>query len=759
MGKEDSQSRPANNDADDDGAGNLETFNSSREHGRSGASASTSPPDATSSTSTSSLRSRRPSGRLVEKLNAANAAASAARDGGAEKEEEHGADASSRPTSTTSDGAPTSAAAAITTNRSEAAVPKASHSRAWEGPSTHVGAEANAEEHANPTAIIAQDELGLGPGAYHVIPLTNLGRSTNEQDDDGDGDDEQVRLPQAAHGASEQGDILVTATLVEDDEEQQQHQQHQPVYNAEEVDDAALKVNRMVSVIRGRKFQRGCCAAMIAIAIIVGGAMIGVSVAKSKCQARDKTKLGDGTCDGGEYNTAQCGFDGGDCEQYNALVEQGCPVPNNSDASRLGDGICDGGIFVAEGCDLDGGDCQPVEWALVGNPIVGESENDESGAAIAFSSDGTILAIGAARNPGGTSLLDKEESSSHGHVRVHSYDGTTWTQLGGDIDGGAAGDSFGVAIAASSDGKRIIVGANRQTSNQTGYATAYEYNDNIGSWTQLGNTLTRAAESGPDVFGSAVAMNTDGTRIALGAPLANGNGSMRGTCHTYQYDAAARRWQDIGVIDGEVDMAFSAGSLSMSGDGARIAIGAPFDNAGGNQRGTTRIYNYDEINGGWTKVGDSISGEDADGSGWSVSLSADGSILAVGSPSQDKVRAYTYDETVELWRNIAADILGEASGDEFGGAVSLSSDGMRLAVGARKNRIGRGQVRVFQHDEVSGTWLQIATDIDGTFLSDALGWSVSLSADGKRVAAGAPSDGSDDSELAINGSVRVYEEP
>ena len=49
-------------------------------------------------------------------------------------------------------------------------------------------------------------------------------------------------------------------------------------------------------------------------------------------------------------------------------------------------------------------------------------------------SDGTIVAIGAALNDG--------NGGSSGHVRVYEYSGSSWSQLGSDIDGEAAGDEL-----------------------------------------------------------------------------------------------------------------------------------------------------------------------------------------------------------------------------------------------------------------------------------------------------------------------------
>eukprot|EP00982_Pelagococcus_subviridis_P001094 8884-Pelagococcus_subviridis.AAC.1 len=84
---------------------------------------------------------------------------------------------------------------------------------------------------------------------------------------------------------------------------------------------------------------------------------------------------------------------------------------------------------------------------------------------------------------------------------------------------------------------------------------------------------------------------------------------------------------------------------------------------------------------------------------------------------------------------MGADIDGEAAGDEFGISVSLSSDGTIMAVGAYKNDgtgANAGHVRVYQFS--SGAWTQMGADVDGEATDDQSGHSVSLSSDGTIVA-------------------------
>ena len=87
-------------------------------------------------------------------------------------------------------------------------------------------------------------------------------------------------------------------------------------------------------------------------------------------------------------------------------------------------------------------------------------------------------------------------------------------------------------------------------------------------------------------------------------------------------------------INGEIANDYSGWSVSLSSDGSVVAIGATSNSANGNNSGHVRIYK--NVNNTWTQVGSDIDGEAAeDSSGISVSLSADGSVIAIGAPAND----------------------------------------------------------------------------------------------------------------------------
>ena len=101
------------------------------------------------------------------------------------------------------------------------------------------------------------------------------------------------------------------------------------------------------------------------------------------------------------------------------------------------------------------------------------------------------------------------------------------------------------------------------------------------------------------------------------------------------------------------------------------------------------------------------------------------------------------------------DIDGEAASDMSGYSVSMSNDGTTVAIGSRGgdgNGSSAGLVRIYQFENDS--WLQVGDDIDGEAADDSSGMSVSMSSDGNTVAIGARYNDDNGSNA---GHVRVYQ--
>jgi len=384
----------------------------------------------------------------------------------------------------------------------------------------------------------------------------------------------------------------------------------------------------------------------------------------------------------------------------------------------------------------------------IGADIDGEAVDDRSGYSVSISSDGSTVAIGAPANDGA--------GSNVGQVRVYKNMAGTWTKIGADIDGETAGDNSGYSVAISSDGSTVAIGASHELSLSGNLAGQVRVYKNIaGTWTKIGADID--GEANVDFSGYSVAISSDGTTVAIGAPYNSGGGSYAGQVRVYKNMAGT--WTKIGLdIDGEAASDQSGSSVAISSDGTTVAIGAPNNDGGGSNAGQVRVYQ--NITGTWTKIGADIDGEAAsDNSGWSVSISSDGTTVAIGAPANDGIgsnagQVRMYKNIAGTWTKIGADIDGEAASDQSGTSVSISSDGTTVAIGALYNDGGgsnAGQVRVYKN--IAGTWTKIGVDIDGEAVGDWSGYSVAISSDGTIVAIGAPyNDG-----VGVNaGQVRVY---
>ncbi|MDG1656632.1 MAG: FG-GAP repeat protein, partial [Schleiferiaceae bacterium] len=382
----------------------------------------------------------------------------------------------------------------------------------------------------------------------------------------------------------------------------------------------------------------------------------------------------------------------------------------------------------------------------LGADIDGEATSDRSGYSVSLSSDGNRMAIGAVNNSGAGTWA--------GHVRIYEYSAGSWMQLGSDIDGEAADDFSGWSVSLSSSGDTVAIGARGYLGSDAGNVRIYVYS--AGSWSQLGADID--GEAAGDNSGWSVSLSSDGTTIAIGAAYNDGNGTDAGHVRIYEYSAGS--WTQLGAdIDGEAASDFSGSSVSLSSDGTTVAIGARGNDGNGSNAGHVRIYEYST--GSWTQLGLDIDGDfSLDFSGYSVSLSSDGNRVAIGALAQQSgsptaaghVRVYEY--SAGSWTQLGSDIVGEAFFDKSGYSVSLSSDGATVAIGAPYNDGNgtySGHARIYEYS--AGSWTQLGLDIDGEASYNESGYSVSLSSDGTIVAIGAPYN---DGTANNAGHVRVY---
>ncbi len=212
------------------------------------------------------------------------------------------------------------------------------------------------------------------------------------------------------------------------------------------------------------------------------------------------------------------------------------------------------------------------------------------------------------------------------------------------------------------------------------------------------------------------------------------------------YGQWTQKGQDVdgGIADDRFGYA-----VSLSFDGNTMAAGAPCSGSVFADPGHARVFDWNVTNSSWDQKGDDINGEsNGDRFGHSVSLSADGNTLAIGSPANNSsgqqagvIRIYEWDADSNSWGQKGLDIDGETDGGNFGWSVCISDDGNTLIGGARYNSAlgwGTGHARVYRWNDNDGAWEQMGEDLDGETAGSNAGFATSINTDGNIVAVGSP---------------------
>ena len=336
-------------------------------------------------------------------------------------------------------------------------------------------------------------------------------------------------------------------------------------------------------------------------------------------------------------------------------------------------------------------------WVQLGTDFVGNSVNDKVGTATALNSDGTIIAVSGSG------------AGYHGHTNIYKYStpeqvGGVWEPLGSTISGVTHPhiENLGLDCDLDSTGSILVLGTRNDSVKIYKYSTPGQLG---GGWEQLGNTLSNISVqfvSGMSNI-SNVSINGNGNIICVGSPR---HADTKGLVNVYQYTTPGQlggTWSSIGAIEAERFTGDKWGSsVSINNLGTIIACGATEtrDGPGGEKSGHVRIFQYSGSS--WSKMGQDIDGETTNSySGNTVSLSANGLIVAIGALSHDEggvehigeVRVYSYSSNIDTWVQVGVDLNGSTAQQYFGSTLKLNEDGSRLVVGSQS-----GAERVFVYN-------------------------------------------------------------
>ena len=384
---------------------------------------------------------------------------------------------------------------------------------------------------------------------------------------------------------------------------------------------------------------------------------------------------------------------------------------------------------------------------------------DGFGTSLALSRDGNTLVIGASGESGNAAGVNGDQSDnslgSSGAVYVYGRSGGVWSlQAYLKASNPDALDRFGHAVTLSADGDTLAVGALGEDSGAVGVDGDQTSNDASGSgavyvfarsgnlWSQLSYLKSSNSEAA-DRFGHALAMNADGTVLAVAAPgedsAATGvdgnqsdnsatgstNPDTSGAGAVYVFVDSNGQWVQQAYLKAsntDADDLFGSG-LALSAAGDWLAVGARREDSG--ERGVNQpnesdntaedagaVYVFNSVAGQWAQRAyvKASNTEGVEFFGTAVAISADGRWLAVGAEGEDSRgvgingdpsqplkglnigAAYVFgrDQQTDDWSqysyvkapNSDQDSFGFGRSMSFGNALALSEGGEVLAIGA-----------------------------------------------------------------------------
>lgn len=302
-----------------------------------------------------------------------------------------------------------------------------------------------------------------------------------------------------------------------------------------------------------------------------------------------------------------------------------------------------------------------------------------------------------------------------------------------------ANDYYGYAVALSSDGHRLVVGAYGVDTygSNVGIVYVYEYE---GSWV-LKTTFPRLNTKTKQI-GYTLAISGDGNTVAI-----QEGWNAQEVVSVFKHNGTD--W-DAGIAIKPHSLAATTGlgcGLSLSHDGSLLLIGEQYNDTTQTDSGRALIYRYQ--NDLWVQTGilKAPTPVNTKRYGYSVQVSPDGLILIVGEflgtrsgTSQTCGVAYIYELVADIWvYRVKIEPSDGASNDNFCTSMTCNYDGSIIAVGSPLDDDGGSATgSVYVYTRSGNTWPQTAKIAHtGRKANDRLGIDVSMNYAGDLLAVGA----------------------
>jgi len=325
---------------------------------------------------------------------------------------------------------------------------------------------------------------------------------------------------------------------------------------------------------------------------------------------------------------------------------------------------------------------------------------DLFGGSVSASSDGSTVVVGASQTASGPTGGPGAAGALYVFVRpANGWSTGPRSPLHETIKlttpDGALGDGLGWSVSISADGSIIVAGAPQPFANPQiagGSGAAYVFVRPASGWASYSDVpMKLTADATALTFGASVGINAAGDTIIMGAPASN---SFIGSA--YVFTGGLSGWMQAAKLtanNGQLNDRLGA-HVSISGDGATIAVGSDATVNGVQEQGAA--YVFVKPTGPWADATETArltasDGALQDGLGLAVALSSDGMTLAVAAPFANigsniaQGAMYIYPKPPAGWKTSFETLKFTNSNGEFdglfGNSVSINGSGTIIAAG------------------------------------------------------------------------------
>lgn len=266
---------------------------------------------------------------------------------------------------------------------------------------------------------------------------------------------------------------------------------------------------------------------------------------------------------------------------------------------------------------------------------------DQFGYSVSINGDGDYAVVGARQEDGGAG----DPLTNAGAAYVFTRSGSTWTEQAIlRASDAQASDYFGLDVALNSNATYAIVGAPFEDGGAgdplTTAGAAYIFSRTGSTWTQQAKIVSSDLQA-DDNFGVSVDINSDGTYAVVSSRYEGGplEGALSGAAYVFKRTGTSWVQQAKLVAEDAQYQDYMGDKVSINSDGTRVVVGAGLEDGGaGNPLSNAgAVYVFSRQGSSWTQQA-KLSSSDLqanDRFGNSVAINGDGSYIMVGAYLED----------------------------------------------------------------------------------------------------------------------------